>query len=1123
MLILLIATFSSLSLQASDTSQAVTIWRKDAKVIDVLADIENQTDFKFFYSNTEVDTKRKVTLQLKNVPLSKILDTLFSTTSTTYKFSEKFIVLVNRKKAQLNIDGEAGRPPTQSEYFTIKISGKVTSDSGEPLAGVNIIEKGSNTGAVSDADGRYSINVPKSGRALVFSYIGFQNIETQLNGRTVVNVVMSFDNKILSEIVVVGYGTEQRRGLTGAISSVSENAITQLPVTNAQQSMQGRLAGVTVTQSASPGGNISVRIRGVGTIGFNEPLFIVDGVQSMGNLNHINPGDIESIDVLKDASAAAIYGSRAANGVIIITTKRGLRNTKTKVDFSSYTGVQQRWKEVDVLDAKKYVQVITEARQNADAQRAELGSVLLDPLPANFNADSVHSITNWQKETFRSGIIQNYQLSVSGGSDKTNFSISGSFRDEKGIIINSDFKRYTFRTNIDHDVSSRLTLGCTFNLAYTDRREIPDNDIWNGVLQSAVSMPEMFGVKDSNGNYIGPPGGNSPIYGNSQNPVGQAERTDAKNPSLTAIGNIYADVNIIDGLTFKSLFSVDLNQSSFKYYQPTFAEGSRPTTVATLYQSSTHTVWWNWENTLTYEKQLGNHQVAALLGSSAQEFDTEFFSAGGRGFPKGDPIALRYLPYASTVYNAGTASSFSLLSFFGRAKYNFKDKYLMTVTVRKDGSSRFHRNKWGTFPSISAGWRISEEFLKSSAVISDLKLRASWGQVGNQSVNSDFPWVTSVGPSISYNTVLGGVVQPGVALIQNGNENLTWETTTITNVGLDLGLFSERIVFNLDYFVKDTRNILLQIPLSLIAGQSSPPYVNAGAVRNRGFEIGALYRKTFGKFTYRIGANASLIRNKVTDLAGVEYIIVNNTLRGSDDISRVAVGNPIGSYFGYSTDGIFKNQAEIDNHATQEPGTRPGDIRYKDLSGPNGVPDGVITAEDRIFLGDGLPDVAYGMSFNGKYKNFDVALFVQGVSGVKIFNGLEYLTLNNQGGNKTTEILDYWSESNPDGAIPRLTWDDPNRNSRISDRYIHDGSYVRIKNCQVGYNFDFPESRSSIAIQQARVYLSIQNLLTFTKYSGFDPEVGAATIGYRSDMNLGVDQGRYPQSRIFLVGFNVTL
>jgi hypothetical protein len=362
-----------------------------------------------------------------------------------------------------------------------------------------------------------------------------------------------------------------------------------------------------------------------------------------------------------------------------------------------------------------------------------------------------------------------------------------------------------------------------------------------------------------------------------------------------------------------------------------------------------------------------------------------------------------------------------------------------------------------------------------------------------------------------------------VAPIQRGNENLTWETTTIKNIGLDLGFFSDKVVFNIDYFVKVTDKILLQIPLSLIAGQSSPPYVNAGAVQNKGFEISALYRKMYGKFSYKIAANASVIRNNVTDLAGVEYIIVNNTLRGSDDISRVAVDSPIGSYFGYKTDGIFQNQGEIDNHATQESGTRPGDIRYKDISGPNGVPDGVINAEDRVFLGDGFPDVAYGMNFNCKYKNFDMAIFVQGVSGVKLFNGLEYLTLNNQGGNKTREILDYWSESNPGATIPRLTWDDPNRNSRISDRYIHDGSYVRVKNLQFGYNFNLSSPRQSISIEEARVYLSIQNLLTFTKYNGFDPEVGSAGTGYRSDMNLGVDQGRYPQSRIFLIGFSMTL
>jgi TonB-linked SusC/RagA family outer membrane protein len=1088
--------------------------KENARVVDVMREIESQSGLTFFYSNEDVDGERRVTLKFKNAPIEKVLDKLFAGTAVAYKISERYIVLIK--------DDPPANPGSPDENQQPIVSGKIMSDAGEILPGVNIIEKGTTNGTVSDAEGNYSLKVSSPKALIVYSFIGFRNTETALLGRNRVDVVMKADFATLSEIVVIGYGTQLRKDITGSISSISGNEVSQLPVMNAVQGMQGKLSGVTITQASSPGGNTAMRIRGMGTIGDNEPLFIIDGVQTTDGLANFNPADIESIDVLKDASAA-VYGSRSANGVVMVTTKRGSRRSSTKVDLSVYTGIQQRWKKVDVLNAREYVRVITESQGNANAQRAELGSAPLEPLPSDFSVDHVRSITHWQDEIFRPGVIQNYQLGISGGSERTNFMFSGSFRHEQGIIINSLHKRYTLRTSVDHDVSERISLGTTLNLSFIDRREIIENDIWNGVLQSAISMPEMFPVKGADNNYFSPPGGNTSIYGNAQNPVGQAERTDSKNPTIRVIGNVNGSLAVSRDIKFKTLLAFDLHSGTFKYYQPTFPEGPRPVTEATLYQSSTQSAWWNWENTLTYHKRIHQHGLSALAGMSAQQFGMESFESRSSGFPQGDYDALRYLRYGRAPSNDGVASSNALLSFFGRISYDYSEKYLFSATVRRDGSSRFFKNKWGTFSSFSAGWRISEEpFLKSSDVISNLKVRASFGQLGNQSVNSDFPWVTSMGRSNSFNTVLGGTLQPGVALVQWGNENLTWETTTMTDVGFDIGLLEDRLTLTIDYFNKRTNDMLLQVPLSLIAGQTEAPYVNAGAVENRGYEVSASYANTYGKFNFRVAANMSFIRNEVKDLAGVEYIIVNNTLRGSEDISRTAVGSSIGSFYGYVTDGIFKNQAEIDAHATQEPGTRPGDIRFKDISGPDGVPDGIINAHDRTIIGDGFPDFTYGMTLTARYGNFDASLFLQGVSGVNIFNALEYLTLNNQGGNKTAEILDYWSESNQDAAIPRLTWDDPNRNSRISDRYVHDGSYLRLKNIQVGYNFNLASLTKSISIQKLRVYLSVQNLFTLTGYDGFDPEVGIALRGYRSDLNLGVDQGRYPQPRIFLTGFMMT-
>jgi TonB-dependent starch-binding outer membrane protein SusC len=1098
-----------LGIQPGDSrAQVVTISKQNVPLIEVLHEIENQTGLTFFYSNEDVDTHRRVTVKCKNAPLTNVLDDLFSQVSITYKISDTYIVLTKISSARM----------ADTLRQTVFVSGVVKSADGEILPGVNISEKETTNGSVTDTDGKYSLRVSSKESVLTYSFIGFKTVQLSIRGNQQVDVTMHPDLETLSEVVVIGYGVQRRRDVTGSIVSITGAEINQLPVMSAEQGMQGRLAGVTITQDASPGANVAMRIRGMGTIGDNDPLFIIDGVQTTDGIANINPGDIESIDVLKDASAA-VYGSRSANGVVIVSTKHGRRGSSTKVDFSAYTGLQQRWRKVDVLNAKEYVRIISESQQNANAQRAELGSALLEPLPADFVQDNVRSLTDWQDEIFRDGMIQNYQLAVSGGTDKTNFMFSGSFRQEDGIIINSSHRRYTLRLSVDHDLSPRISFGSALNLSFTDRQQIVDNDIWNGVLQSAISMPEMFPVKDDIGNYYSPAGGNASIYGNSQNPVGQAERTDSKNPKLRVMGNVNGAMTLLEDLKFKSIFGFDLEMSSFKYYQPTFPEGSRPATVAFLYQSSTESAWWNWENTLDFSKRFGYHNISVMAGMSAQRYGVEYFSAFSSGFPQGDYFSQRYLRYGSSPSNDGFASANSLLSFFGRASYDFGDRYFVSGIIRRDGSSRFFRNRWGTFPSVSVGWRISEErFLKSVGVIDNLKLRASWGQLGNQSVGSDYPWVTAIDRGSSYNTVLGGVLQPGIALTQWGNENLTWETTMISDVGLDIGIFDDRLNFTFDYFDKRTRDMLLQVPLSNIAGQAKPPYVNAGAVRNTGYEFSASYSSGNDKRNYKLTGNVSLIRNKVIDLAGVDFIVANNTLRGSEDISRTAVGSSIGSYYGYKTDGIFQNDEEIAAHAKQEVGTKPGDIRFKDLSGPNGLPDGIINAYDRTILGDGFPDFSYGLSFTGRTGKFDAYIFLQGVSGVSVFNGLEYLTLNNQGGNKTSQILDYWTELNRDAAVPRLTWDDPNRNIRISDRYIHDGSYLRMKNVQVGYTFG-----KLSYVERLRLYFSVQNLFTITRYTGFDPEVGIAWKGYGSDVDLGVDQGRYPQARMFIIGLTMTL
>lgn len=1003
---------------------------------------------------------------------------------------------------------------------SIQVSGTVVDENNVPIPGATVLSvENSAIGTSTDFDGKYTLGVPGNG-SIQFSYLGYETTVVPVNNQTEINLALVPAASMLDEIVVIGYGTTTKRDLTGAVATVSAEEITQAPVSGIEQAIQGRVAGLTVVQNGSPGGAPSVRIRGIGTIGNNDPLYVIDGVQTTGGINSISPGDIESISVLKDASAVAIYGTRAANGVVIVTTKRGRKNMPTQVSISTLTGFQQAWNQLDVLNAPEYARVIRESRVNANAQRSANGDTDLLPLTPEFdNPDSQVTLTNWQDETFRSGLVQEHKFDIAGGNETTNYAFSVSVRDEEGIILNSSFRRYTARASFDHSITDKLKLGSTLNYSYRNTEGVPDNDVWNGTLQSALSMPEVFPVRDAEGNFVAPTGGNAGIYGNSQNPVAQALRADNSSPSNRILGNIFAEWELIDGLKFKSLYALDVSSSTFKFYQPTFAEGSRPSLVATLARGSSTGTWWGWDNTLTYTKEFNNHDLSVVAGTSGQKENFESFSANRQGFPEGDPRGLRFLNFGSQGSDlvSGTAGTATLFSYFGRLTYDYKDKYLLTATLRRDGSSRFtDGNRIGTFPSASAGWNISNEnFLKDSDLVTNLKLRASWGEVGNQDVGSFYPYVTTVGFGNIFNYVFSGQLVPGAAVQTLGNPDLTWETTEMKNFGLDLGFLNDRINFSADYFINDTRDILLQVPLPQLIGQVESPNVNAGSVRNSGLELLLSYNSLGDQdFNYSISANASFISNEVTGLSTAPEIIGTNDLRGSDPVSRVIVGEPIGSYFGYVTDGIFQNDQEIAAHAVQETNTAPGDFRYVDLN-----QDGAITGEDRQIIGNGFPDVTYGINLSADYKRFDLSLFFQGVSGVDIFNGVEYITMSNVGGNKSAKILDRWTPENTNTNIPRLTWDDPNRNLRISDRYVQDGSYLRLKTAQLGYNFG-PKFLENLGFQQFRVYLSGQNLLTFTDYDGLDPEVGGGTGG-GPDIAIGVDQGIYPQARIVLVGLNV--
>jgi TonB-linked SusC/RagA family outer membrane protein len=923
--------------------------------------------------------------------------------------------------------------------------------------------------------------------------------------------------------------------------------LTKVPAIGIDQALQGRMAGVQVTSnSGDPGSTASVRIRGVGTIGYNDPLYVIDGVPTVGfNLNSINPSDIESIDVLKDASATAIYGSRAANGVVIVTTRRG-KTGKTRFSFETYHGVQNAWRKVPLLNGPQHATVISEAISNANAQRS---GTLLKPNPAFSDLSSVPTRTDWQDELFRPAGIHDYQLAASGGNDKSTFALSGSYRTQDGIVLNSSFQRYTFRLNSDHKVTQKLKVGNSLTFANSRSSNQVSNEEWNGVLFNALIMPPQLPLlMDSLGRYaesedLGP--GSDLYYGRGRNPIRQAVQDDRSDVIQRLLASGYAQYEIINGLVLRSDVGIDLTTNRSKRYELSFYRDGI-INPAILQQAVYNGRYWNWDNTLTYSHRFGErHSVTALVGTAALDGYSEGLTAGRVGGFPSDAPANRFLTLGnpSSATNGSDVGEFSLFSTFARAAYGFNDKYLITATIRRDGSSKFlGRNKHGVFPSASVGWRISQEpFMQSLGFVSDLKLRASWGETGNQEVGSNYPFLTLLGTGADYLFGTSQSLMQGVAPATRGNPDIKWETITQKDIGLDLALLENRILLTADYYIKETRDMLLQVPIPGLGGRAEAPFVNAGSVRNRGVELAVTYRKTGGDFRYSVSFNGSHNTNEVTSLGAGKYIESPFLFRTGVPLTRTAVGHPIGSFYGFVTDGLFQSQEEVDaanalgdpTQPFQSPGTSPGDIRFRDIAGPpdeNGnptAPDGRIDANDRTFIGSGIPKMNYGLNFSASWKNFDFSLFFQGVQGVDIINGSRFFTESVRGdaGNKATSILDYWRPDNRDTSVPRLSYDDPNENNRASDRFVENGAYARLKNIQLGYSL--PSSLTDrIGLATFRVYISSQNLFTITRYTGYDPEVGVNqnNMGNQfKNLEVGVDRGNYPQARIFLVGVNIGL
>ena len=997
----------------------------------------------------------------------------------------------------------------------IRVTGKVMSTDSGPLPGATVLEKGTQNGAQTDFDGVFELYVSDPNAVLTISYVGFLAQEISLNGSTEVQVTLEEDLNKLDEVVVIAYGEQKVANVSGALAKVGEEAIEGQAVGDFQNALQGQVAGLTVVgNTGAPGGQSSVVIRGAGSIsGGNQPLYVIDGNimnNFIGNqgpgftnpdpLSTIAPGDIESITVLKDASASAIYGARAANGVILITTKRG-KTGRARFDLDMYTGFQEAWNTLDLLNTQDYQTVMNNARDNAGAQR----------IPA-LDGTTLTTYTDWQDEVLRTAPISNIQFRASGGGEKTTYSASLGYFDQKGIVIETGMKRYNLNLNTDSTLG-RFHFGTSLNVSRTiyDKEKVGSaRTVLDWAIVSAPHVP----VYDENnlGGFAGPGVEDGEP---TTNPVAIQKLVDNTNTVNRILGSVYADFEIIDGLKFKINAGFDLINFHDRRTVPDFelnqnqVPGFEQGAEVSEYRGENNSLLL--ENTLNYKRSFGKHNMDAIIGYNVQE--THFADMRARvlgQFTGGGLPVLSGSRNISAV--SGVISESKTTSFIGRVIYDYNEKYLATFNFRRDGSSRFVDDKqYDNFFAASVGWRISNEDFMKDGFFQDLKLRASYGALGNDAINANSARFT-LNQNATYVLGINQDLAPGVGPAGSmQNSDLGWERQTQLNVGVDFSIFDSRFSMTIDYFDKKSEDLLLTIPVPGHTGFNNIT-INAGEVTNKGMEFTANWRDYVGdNFTYSIGANLTTLRNEVTELTEGLDFVETRPFGQLSSVQRVRIepGQPLNSFYGYQVDGIFQSQAEVDSAPTQSDLTGPGDFRYKDLDG-----NGVIDANDRTFIGDGIPDITYGITLGMGYKNWDFSALMQGVAGVDIWSETKFFTQSYpRTNNQNSVVLNAWTPENPSNTVPRALPQPLSDNDRVSDFFIEDGSYFRLKNLQVGYSFPQPLRDKMGGLTKFRLYFSGQNLFTITGYKdvGFDPEIGAS----------GIDNVVYPQARAMTLGLQV--
>ena len=967
----------------------------------------------------------------------------------------------------------------------ITVQGVVKDLIGETVIGASVMEKGTSNGTITGIDGDFSLNMSPNG-TLVVSFVGYKTQEVQVKGQKQLQVVLSEDAEMLDEVVVIGYGTMKKSDLTGAVSSIGNKDIKDSPVSNLGQAIQGKISGVQIVDAGKPGDNVSIKIRGLGSINNCDPLVVIDGVPTDLGLSSLNMADVERLDVLKDASATAIYGSRGANGVVMITTKRGTEG-KGKLAVSANYSFQNATNVPSLLNAAQYAELSNDMMVNSGR----------NPNPEWANPSELGAGTDWMDELLRTGVMQNYTVSYSGGNEKSHYYVSGGFLDQSGIVKSVNYRRFTFQSNSDAQVLKWLKFSNNITFSADTKKSGSYN------IGDALKALPIYPVKNEDGSWSGPDG-NSEWYGSTRNPIGPTELNKSQTDGYNFLANLTAELTFTKWLKFKSTFGYDAKFWFIDNFTPKYNWKPTPTEETSRYKSDNKSFTYLWDNYFLFDHTFAEkHRVGLMAGMSAQWNTNDYLNAQKNVFMFDN---VHEMDNGEEMYAiGGNETEWALLSYMARVNYSYEDRYLLTATIRRDGSSRFgKKHRWGTFPSVSVAWRASQEkWFPKNDYINDLKVRAGYGVTGSQASVGNYSYLASYNTSV-YPFGISSGNQTALVSSTLANPYIHWEEVAQTNIGFDTSLFNSRVMFSFDAYLKETRDMLVKASIPITSGfeDTTTTYTNAGKVRNQGIEMSLHTINLTGELGWETNLTATYNKNKIKDLnSDVPYYInqINNSY-----VTMLAKDYPINVFYGYVTDGIFQNQSEVNTHAVQ-PGAEPGDIRFRDLNN-----DGVINDSDRTVIGNPNPSWLFSMNNSLSYKGFELSVFLQGIAGNKIYNANN---IDNTGMaaayNQTIDVLERWQGEGTSNSMPRAVFGDPNQNTRVSDRFVENGSYLRLKNITLSYTFP-KQWLQKARIENARLSLSCENVATITGYSGFDPEVGIN----------GIDQNRYPISRTFSVGLN---